>query len=351
MSPDYFREGGPFNAQRIDSDHISWQVPIGLDEFGRVARMCPRETCSPGYFKVKIGTGITEEQPVAYCPYCRWEEEPASFLSAEQLRYMRDVALHEATLAFQNAMKGACRGSKAVSFKPGRLPHPRQPFEDTVQRDVVCPHCGLDHAVFGLATWCPDCGRDIMMTHIEAEYAVVHTMLSDVERRGETFGPRITARDLENCLEDVVSIFEAVLKAFLVRHLRQKSEPEEDIQKLLDERIRNGFQNPERAAEIVRNRMSLELFEGIDPRLVKGLKTTFEKRHPITHNLGVVDRKYIERALQDESEGRDVRVTKGEILQAIEVCLSTLTSLHARLFLSPNTLTDGSSGEDSESQE
>lgn len=190
-----------------------------------------------------------------------------------------------------------------------------------------------------------------MMTHIEAEYAVVHTMLSDVERRGETFGPRITARDLENCLEDVVSIFEAVLKAFLVRHLRQKSEPEEDIQKLLDERIRNGFQNPERAAEIVRNRMSLELFEGIDPRLVKGLKTTFEKRHPITHNLGVVDRKYIERALQDESEGRDVRVTKGEILQAIEVCLSTLTSLHARLFLSPNTLTDGSSGEDSESQE
>jgi len=343
MSRDYFRTGGPFDARREDSDHMTWRVPISQDEYGRIARCCPDDQCSPGHFTVRIGTGITEEQSVAYCPYCRNESEPSAFLSKEQVRYLQDVALHEATHAVQNMLKDAFRGGgDAVRFEPGHIGQPRRPFEEEVRRDVVCPHCGLDHAVFGLAVWCPDCGKDILMTHVEAEYAVVRIMLDDVDRRRETFGPRIAARDLENSLEDTVSIFEAVLKAFLVRHLHQKGETEEGIQKLLDERIRNGFQNVERAAEIVRNRMGQELFEGVDAKAVAQLKETFEKRHPITHNLGVIDRKYMERVLREEREGRDVRVVKEEIIHTIEVCIPALANLHARLFLPPVSSSDGS---------
>lgn len=332
MSPDYFREGGPFNARRTSPDHISFQVPIEADEFGRVARTCPSDTCSPGYFKVKMGTGITEEQPVAYCPYCRRAEEPGGFFTEEQVRYMQEIVMQEATLAFQNAMKSALRGSKSVSFKPGRLPHLRQPFEDTVQRDVICPHCGLDHAVFGLATWCPDCGRDIFMTHVEAEYGVVRTMLGDVERRRKELGPRIGARDLENCLEDTVSIFEAVLKAMLTRHLRAAGQSEEEIDRLFKERFGNRLQNPDRAAEIVQNRMSQNLFENVAANDVQFLKNTFEKRHPITHNLGVMDRKYLERVMEAEREGKDILVTSAEIEKAIVISLGLLTSLHNRVF-------------------
>lgn len=333
MAPDYFRTGGPFNARREDENHISWSIPISRDEHGRIARCCPDEGCSPGYFAVCIGTGIMEEQSVAYCPYCRHESEPSSFLSKEQVRYLQEVALHEATQAFQNMLKKACRGGGGtLQFKPARISQPTSPFEEEVRRDVICPHCGLDHAVYGVAIWCPDCGRDILMTHIKAEYAVVSAMLSDVERRGRTFGPRIAARDLENCLEDVVSISEAVLKVFIIRHLRLKGESEEEIRKLLENRIRNGFQNPERASEIVRNRMGLELFDSTAPEAVQLLKDTFEKRHPITHNLGVIDRKYLERAQQAEKEGRDVRVTNREILSAMELSYQILEQLHTRLF-------------------
>ena len=333
MSRDYFRTGGPFDARREDADHMTWSIPIGRDEHGRIARCCPNDQCSPGYFAVCIGTGLTEEQPVAYCPYCRQESEPSAFLSKEQLRYGQEVIGYEVTLAVQNMLKEAFRGGgDTVQFKPGHVDQPRRPFEDEVRRDVICPGCGLDHAVFGLAVWCPDCGKDILMTHVEAEYDVVRTMLEDVERRRETHGPRIAARDLEDCLEDTVSIFEAVLKAFLSRYLHQKGDADEEIQKLLDQHIRNGFQNVDRAAEIVRNRMCLELFEGIDAKVVARLRETFEKRHPITHNLGIIDRKYIDRALHDEQEGRDVHVTKEEVLRSIEVCLSALKNLHARLY-------------------
>jgi hypothetical protein len=210
----------------------------------------------------------------------------------------------------------------------------RRPFEDEVQRGIICPHCGLDHSVFGLAIWCADCGTDIFMTHVEAEYGVIHTMLGDVERRGELFGPRIAARDLENCLEDTVSIFEAVLKTFVRRHLRAKEMSEEDVHEFMTKRIRNVFQSPRRSVEVTKEYLGHGLFEGWSDDDLHALESIFEKRHPITHNLGVIDRKYLERAQQAEKEGRDIRVTRDEILQAIEQILSALHALHTKVFSS-----------------
>lgn len=72
-----------------------------------------------------------------------------------------------------------------MSLKPGHKPTVRRPFEEEVRRDVACPHCGLDQSVYGLATWCTDCGDDIFLTHVAAELSVVYLMLGDIERRRE----------------------------------------------------------------------------------------------------------------------------------------------------------------------
>jgi len=219
-----------------------------------------------------------------------------------------------------------------MSMKEDSPRHVRRPFEEDLLRAVVCPHCGLDHAVFGLAIWCADCGVDIFMEHVKAEYDVVRSMLTDIERRRSDLGPRIAARDIENCLEDVVSIFEAVLKVMLSRHLRTAGESEENIHALFKDRIRNGFQNPKRAMEIIKKRTQRELFDGIPAEDVQQLNVTFDKRHPITHNLGIIDRKYLENAYAAEREGREIRVTEEEIEIAISVSFNALSSLHLRLF-------------------
>lgn len=333
MTRDYFRKGGPFNAKRIDEDHIAWDVPIGADEGGRIARKCPDETCSPGYFKVSLGTGITEAQEFAYCPYCKHRDEPSAYFSEEQVRYARDVAFHEAAHALQNAFKGAFKGQgNAVTYKPKRIAAPRRPYEETVRRDVICPNCTLDHAVFGLATWCPDCGSDIFTTHVEAELDVVRAMLSDTERRREELGARIEAKDVENCLEDVVSIYEAVLKALLGRYLKQKGMESDEVEKLMSKKVRNGFQNVERSRAIILEHTGHELFDTIDGSAVSDLKNAFEMRHPITHNLGVIDRKYLERSLEAAQEGREIRVTRPVVEQSITTCLEVVSTLHTRLF-------------------
>ncbi|MFC1541795.1 hypothetical protein ACFL50_05020 [Candidatus Latescibacterota bacterium] len=346
MCSDLFKKGGPYNVQKTGRDLYEFQIPIDPDDHGRVARECPDTNCSPAYFKIKYGTGIQEEQTVAYCPYCRCEVDPDEFFTCEQKRYIEEIMTNESRQGVEKAFKEAFgigpSGKKQIgggmlsmelSLKPNRPLHVRPPFEEEVLRSIICPHCGLDHAVFGLAIWCPDCGKDIFMTHVNAEFDVVRTMLGDIERRRELLGPRIAARDIENCLEDTVSIFEGVLKAFLIRYEQSIGKTEEEIQKIFEEKIRTGFQNPLRAKELIQNRLRENLFDGIQSEHVDLLKNVFEKRHPITHNLGVIDKKYFDKAVEAEKEGREIRVSEEEIIQVIDISFTVLKNLHEKVFL------------------
>jgi len=344
MGNKLFQEGGPHDIKQIGPDEYTFNVALPKDSDGLVARECPAESCSPGYFKVKPGTGITNGQEYAFCPYCRFKGDPREFTTKEQVRYAKDILEREAlegvdrifkdALGFDSSGKKIMGGgffSIEMSFK---APHKRplmRPFEEEVRRDVICPNCGLDHSVYGLATWCADCGEDIFLVHIQAELNVVRTMLSDIERRRESFGHRVAAKDIENCIEDTVSIFEAVLRAEVRRHLLESKKSTEEIEQFF-KKIRNAFQNPRRAEEIFTKEFDVPLLSSLSETEADLLIRIFEKRHPIAHNLGVVDKKYIERARTDEMEGKEILVESDEIESAIGLSIRIFQDIHSRMF-------------------
>ena len=330
MAKRFFREGGPHNIRRTGPDEYSLSIKLPQDERGFVGRECDSEPCSPGYFKVKLGTGITEEQTEAYCPYCRHSDEPSSFFTSSQLKFAEDVVMREAHHAIDRVFQEAVGPS--LSYKPGRPPPLRRPLEEELRRDVTCPQCGLEHAVFGLATWCADCGNDIFMTHVQTEFDSVTAMLGDVERRREILGPRVAARDLENALEDVVSIFEASLRALVRRRLRNDGMSETGVVDFFRKKIGNRFQSIERSSEWMKEYLRVDPFEDLSQDDTQTLSLTFEKRHPITHNLGIVDRKYLDKVLSGDLEGRDVPVTVEEIQRAAGLCHAALAHVHQKLF-------------------
>ena len=340
MSGELLREGGPYNISRIGPDEHSIGVPIPADDYGRVARACPSSICSPGYFRVKLGTGLLEEVAESYCPYCRQAAQPESFTTEEQIRYAKDIAMREVEKGVDQLIKDtldlSSSGTKKHdsgmvslewSYKTGSRRPVRQPVEEELQRDVVCPHCGLDHAVFGMAVWCPDCGKDIFATHIDAEFAVVVTILSDVARRQKELGPRVAAKDLENCLEDTVSIFEAAAKAIVVRRIRSNGKSEVDVQRFLKRTVKTSFQSIDHTIKLMNEQFELDLSQHMDQASLQCLREAFEKRHPITHNLGVVDRKYLERALSGDRIGSEVRVNEDEVRRAVQISSELLEIL------------------------
>ena len=345
MSNKIFKEGGPHKVKKVGPDQYEMSISMPPDEDGRVARKCPDDSCSPGYFKVKPGTGITENQAEVFCPYCKCADEPSSFITKEQVRYATDMMMKEATKGVSKAIEngldlGPSRKKKygdkffsmETEYKPGRLPHVYHPFEEILKRDVVCPHCGLDHSVYGLATWCSDCGRDIFMTHVETEFNVIRAMLKDSNRREKELGTRVAQKDIENALEDTVSVFETTLRTQVRRILAEKGISKEEIEEIFKKKIRNNFQNVSIAPKITKEIIGIRVFEGTDEKDIDLLNEIFLKRHPITHNLGIVDRKYLEKVQSGELEGRDVRVTEEEVEQAIKIAFDSMANFHHALF-------------------
>jgi hypothetical protein len=345
MSSELFREGGPMNVKKIGPDRYSMAVTLPTDAQGRAGRECPNADCSPAYFKVKPGTGITGGQTVAYCPYCRTAKEPSDFHTKEQVRYAKDLAVREATAGVNGMLRNALgldsTGKRrlgsggflsiTMEMKSSPPPQVRGPNEEILRRDIVCPHCTLDHSVYGFATWCSDCGKDIFMTHIAGEIQVLKSIIGDVERRRSELGVRVAARDLENVLEDLVSIFEATLKIEIRRFRKMKGDDEETIERRF-KKIGSRLQSIPNAIQIVDEHCDgLPLF-GAAPTGQPKLDQVFQKRHPITHNLGIVDRKYIERVRSGVLEGTEVLVEKQEVVDGAEIVYSVLVDLHRRLF-------------------
>src|SRR6185437_13008244 len=327
-----FREGGPNQVRRIGADKYKLSVRIPSDESGMVGRECPSDSCSPAYFKIRPGTGLTGEQSVAYCPYCRMSSHPAEFHTESQIAYARAVAVREATPGINEMLREALgldyRGKRSldagfVSIEMSLTPLVQRPLsrpaEEELQRDVVCHNCGLEHGVFGLAVWCPDCGEDLFLEHVRAELAVVQRVLAAIPERRAQLGARVAARDVENELEDVVSIFEAVLKAICRLHLRNTGVTEDDIASVIEMKVRNRFQSVAFAANAFREILGRELFVDIAADDLAAISQTFEKRHPITHNLGVVDRKYMRRINSGEFLGREVLVSVAEVVASIGI--------------------------------
>ena len=332
-----YPDGDPHRIRRTGPEDYEMSVALPLDSEGMLGRECPDPTCSPAYFKIKPGTGVMGTQTEAYCPYCRCEADPSDFHTREQVRYAVDTAKDEALKGVDRMVRDALAlGSSGrkklggdfismeLQYKPGQRPTIRRPIEEELRRDMHCAHCGLDHAVFGLATWCPDCGGDMFLQHVEAEFGVVHMILADIPARLERLGPRVAAKDTENALEDVVSIFEAALKIITRRHLLDTGSSAAEVDAIFRKRVKNRYQNVEFADATFRELTGRQLFASTDDGDRVELASVFAKRHPITHNLGMVDRRYLAKASSGELEGREVRVTPEEVEDAATKAFAVL---------------------------
>jgi len=153
----------------------------------------------------------------------------------------------------------------------------------------------------------PSCGEDIFMTRVAAELEVTRVMLGDIGRRESTLGKRVAAKDLENCLEDTVSIFEAAVKASVQRGMAEREMAKDEIDVRL-KKLGNAFQSIPRTKDALAELFGVCVQDGWSE-----MDSAFEKRHPIAHNLGVIDRKYLWRARANEQEGREIRITANEI--------------------------------------
>ena len=134
----------------------------------------------------------------------------------------------------------------------------------------------------------------------------------------------------EFAIEDIVSIFEVVMKIITSRHLIKQGVQSDEIADILEKQIRNQYQNIKKAQVAFQKFVGIDLYESLSSLQLEALTLIFEKRHPITHNLGVIDRKYLARVRSSELQGREIKVSSQEVFDVIEIARSVITSAYQR---------------------
>lgn len=258
-------------------------VSMPTDENGLVGRQCP--ACHE-YFKLKPGTGL----PISTtrCPYCGRQEDQNEFLTPEQRRYIESVAVRQVLgpvlSKFQRDLKRLEFSGPFVSLKvttsPISLPV-RYYRERDVETGVVCDHCGLVFAVFGVFAGCPDCGRLNAWTVFGASLDVAEKRLNLADRVAAEDAEMGTAL-VQDALRGAVGTFDALGKAL------RAARPD-----LFPERPPNLFQNVDQLSAVLERAGHPSLAANLGAEDFGFLRRLVQVRHLHEHDLGVVDARFV----------------------------------------------------------
>jgi hypothetical protein len=285
------------------------------DDDGYFGRECPVQECL-GYFKVTPGTGVKGPAP-CHCPYCGHEGENNTFWTQEQLEYAKSVALREfsdalrkdlKSMEFEHRPTGGFGIGISMKFKPG-APLPIKHYQEKqLETEIVCDHCTLRYAIYGVFGWCPDCG-----IHNSLQILLKNLELARKELAlAESVDKELAAHLIGDALENVVSAFDGFGRETCARK-------GSDIQ----------FQNLVGARRRVQDALALDFADVLAPDQWDSVCRVFQKRHLLAHKMGVVDDDYIKKTNDPNAIlGRKVNVSRDEVTASIGL----VEALGKRLF-------------------
>lgn len=271
-------------------DGNKFTIPISPDEDGFVGRQCPVKDCG-GYFKIELGTGLKGESLPCYCPYCGYQGSSSEFRTKEQIEYAKSVVLREVSQDILKMMKKMERRPDPRAFISLGIKVDGRPFpihyyrEKKLEQHVICENCTLRYAIYGVFGYCPDCSIHNSLQILYMNLDIVLKMLS---LASETIDGGIALKLVENSLEDVVSSFDGFGRELVKTFAAKALEPAK-VSSI-------SFQNIASAQEKIKEQFSIDIAAKLEKPLWDSLTRSFQKRHLISHKMGVIDQEYINRS-------------------------------------------------------
>lgn len=323
-----------------DGDEI-FKIPFEPDTDGLIGRECPNDDCQPKYFKISNAipdyikdfahTDIT-------CPYCGEVDNMQSFHTRSQVEWIKSMIKRDMTKAVQNAIGSGLRSvpskreemiSFKLSFRPSRLPDVRPYIEEKLKNEIICSNCDFRYAVYGISFYCPLCGKGSLVQHLETSSKIIGIMVEESEVISKKRGSRVGKQMIENALEDVVTLYEAFAKSIFRHEIRRKFQDEKATQLL--KKVGSSFQRIGASEQLFQNYLNISLFSEVSVEEREFLANQFLKRHVITHNLGLVDKKYLAKAKLYEREGKELNVTGSDVKAALQIAIRIIKMIIVQL--------------------
>ena len=337
---DIFHDMKKYRTGRSSEGNDLFNIPLKADEDGMIGRECPNEDCQPKYFKMsmtipdEISKKIEDFSQIDLtCPYCGMVDNMQHYHTKSQIEWIKSMMFRDVAKTFQNMLKSSFkpmpRTSKgmfsiSITYKPGHLPSVRHYVEEKLKQTVVCDDCGYNYAVYGISFHCPLCGNGNLIQHLNRSANIIRVLLEEHERVSQERGQEVGQQMVGNALEDVVGLFEAFLKHIYQYEIKRRFSKEEAETKIM--KIRVNFQRLEGAEALLSKDLGFTLFAECDQEDRNFLQEQFLKRHVLTHNLGLVDKKYIEKAQVYEKQGAELDIKSIDVTKALEIVVGVVNT-------------------------
>ena len=311
-------------------DRMELSFPLPRTPEGRVYRYSPNELAYPRHFVLgeieadfcaneaaKLHMKLEPHSPQTVCPYSGVVGDDNEFTHPSDVeaafKAIKHAALSDAEESFRDLFKGLSRNNSRNKFirietKTTSTPRPKPRFsrQDLI-RQLVCNHCGRDYGVFAIGLFCPDCGAPNLSLHFarEVELVTAQVKIAELQR---TEHQELAYRLLGNAHEDVLTALEATLKTVYVFGAVTRSLTGVPVKP-----VKNDFQNIETAGQRF-TELKIALFENLSEAELGTLKLNIQKRHIIGHNLGVMDTKFAEHAVNARI-GETIQIVGDDILK------------------------------------
>jgi len=301
------------NLRRL-GNQISVQFPT--DEKGFTGRQCPSPDCK-NYFKIEFGTGLKGDDLPCHCPYCGYSANQSEFSTDDQIEYAKSVAIRKISdaffkdfkkLEFNHKPRGSFDIGLSMKVQRPRVSAIKHYQEEELETEVVCSNCTLRYAIYGAFAYCPDCATHNSLEILEQNFSLLEKQLVLAEREGGELGRQL----IEDGLENAVSTFDAfgreVCATFIKKHPSQKS------------LTGISFQNLESAHKKVLATVNVDMSSFLVGNEWQELLISFQKRHVLTHKLGVVDQAYVDRTGDTSLPvGRKLQLSPAEVRNVVAI--------------------------------
>lgn len=310
------------------SDRYTLNITIPADEEGMIGRECPQPKCEK-YFKIKPGTGILDN-PAMFCPYCQYEGTPDQFFTKEQIEYAKSIALrHFADKIhgeFKKLERRSFKGkffSMKITAKRGTPPPIRHYLERQLQEKICCENCACEYAIYGVFAICPDCGVQNLFQVLNSNLELIKRQVSLEQRLYSEFGEQFEAelneivggvgqKLVEDACENAVTVFETFFKELNQRYQAKAIDPAKHFSG-------NLFQRLDGTRDWFLEQFDFDSFAGLEGPEIESLYLLFNKRHILTHNLGIIDEKYLAKTgMRQNLLNHKVDVSVDEVIAAID---------------------------------
>jgi hypothetical protein len=290
------------------------EISIPKDEEGYLGRECPNEACR-GYFKIVDGTGLPGQVP-CHCPYCGHAGKHDTFFTQEQIAYVESYALNKLSKALIQDLKDMefthkPRGPFGIGFSlrvSGRPIPIRECRDKTLETHVVCDHCTLKYAIYGVFAYCPDCGVHNSLQILNKNLELYGKLLDLAKQADLGMAEHLTG----NALEDAVSAFDGFGRETCRVRAAKATDPAKAEGM--------SFQNLDGARKRVQDLFAVDLSAAVTADEWDFASGCFQKRHLLSHTMGVVDDDYLKKAKDPSAVlGRKVSITPDEVTKLLSL--------------------------------